>query len=176
MTSIKKPPSPSNFALLFAFSGSPSSASLECSLRYFRSPSPCFPSAPTITPLSRRRGRPARFPCRRRKHDYARARVLRQFDRRTPPDLENGVADVDLTSIPARTRPPTCDDPQLQALLEALSDSILILKRANILADFILRAVENCSNRGIEDCGQSVTGKRGMLQAMALLSHTTNSY
>lgn len=77
------------------------------------------------------------------------------------PDPANGGADVDPPSVPARTRPPTCDDPELQVLDDLVSECAQLDKSARTLAESILGLGENCPSREIATYRHSATCKRG---------------
>jgi hypothetical protein len=92
------------------------------------------------------------------------------------PNPASGGADIEPTSIPARTRPRTCHDPGLQYFSKLVSDCAQLDERARILAESILGGAENCSSRGIVTCGHSATGKRGKSQMMNPCNCSTNEY
>jgi hypothetical protein len=77
------------------------------------------------------------------------------------PNPANGGADVDLTSVPARTRPPPCDDPDLQVIDKLVTECAQLDERARILAESVLGVGENCPSRAIVTYGHSETCKRG---------------
>lgn len=76
------------------------------------------------------------------------------------PDPANGGADVDPTSVPAGTRPPPCDDLDIQVLDKLVTECAQSDERARILAESILGDGENCPSREIATCG-TVQHKRG---------------